>query len=141
MAARNFKIFITVGCTIILTTAAGLALFPVPVETAAKWIPLRCPLLFLTGLRCPTCGLGRALLAAVSGDWNRSWTYHPLAIPLLFGAFLMLIGLWFFPERVASLRARGQRLLGPRRGFLTIALLVYSLWGLWRWYLAKLLRP
>ena len=44
-------------------------------------IPL-CPVYFLTGHSCPGCGMGRAVIAAMRGDFAASWSYHPLGLPL-----------------------------------------------------------
>lgn len=32
-----------------------------------------------TGIPCPGCGLTRATLAMMTGDWPAVWTFHPLA--------------------------------------------------------------
>jgi hypothetical protein len=32
-----------------------------------------------TGIPCPGCGLTRATLAMMTGNWEAVWTYHPLA--------------------------------------------------------------
>lgn len=42
-----------------------------------------CPFRLLTGHRCPGCGMGHAVVAAMRGDWLASWQAHPLGIPLL----------------------------------------------------------
>ncbi len=46
----------------------------------------------LTGIRCPTCGLGHSLLDAWTGSWASSLAHHPLGIPalLLTGATALL---------------------------------------------------
>ena len=42
-----------------------------------------CPFRLLTGHRCPGCGMGHAVVAAMRGDWLASMQHHPLGIPLL----------------------------------------------------------
>ncbi|HYM22254.1 MAG TPA: DUF2752 domain-containing protein [Vicinamibacterales bacterium] len=42
----------------------------------------------LTGYRCLTCGLTRALCHAVQGDWTGSFAYHPAGIV----ALILLVG-------------------------------------------------
>jgi hypothetical protein len=42
-----------------------------------------CPFRLLTGHRCPGCGMGHAIVAAMRGDWVGSFHQHPLGIPLL----------------------------------------------------------
>jgi len=45
-------------------------------------IGISCPVLFLTGLPCPSCGATRALLALLSGDIKSYYYFHPMALPL-----------------------------------------------------------
>ena len=42
-----------------------------------------CPFRLLTGHRCPGCGMGHAVVAAMRGDWIASFQHNPLGIPLL----------------------------------------------------------
>ena len=42
-----------------------------------------CPFRLLTGHMCPGCGMGRAGVAAMRGDWLGSFHLHPLGIPIL----------------------------------------------------------
>ncbi|MBI4061369.1 MAG: DUF2752 domain-containing protein [Elusimicrobia bacterium] len=42
-----------------------------------------CPVRLLTGHRCPGCGMGHAVVAAMRGDFAASFHLHPLGIPLL----------------------------------------------------------
>ena len=44
---------------------------------------LPCPLLALTGLHCPLCGLTRSLNASLNGDHQAAVAFHPA------GAFLL----------------------------------------------------
>ena len=44
-----------------------------------------CPLVYITGFPCPSCGLTRAGLAVLHLDFGRAWEMHP---------FIFLIGLW-----------------------------------------------
>lgn len=53
-------------------------------EELASYIPLKCPLHFVLGIQCPTCGLGRSLCALLLGDLKSSWHFHPLGPALLF---------------------------------------------------------
>ena len=46
---------------------------------------LKCPVLFLTGISCPGCGLTRAWLSAIKLNFPLAMYYHPLfwTIPLI----------------------------------------------------------
>ena len=41
-------------------------------------LPWKCPLLALTGIPCPTCGLTRAARLALHGDFGAATRMHPL---------------------------------------------------------------
>lgn len=63
-----------------------LALVGAPIlSTHLEWLkyfPLKCPLRFLFGIECPTCGLGRSLVFAFSFQFERAHQYHLLGSPL-----------------------------------------------------------
>lgn len=91
----------------------------------SRWIPLRCPLKFLTGLDCPLCGLGRSFLALAWGDASRAWTYNPMGpvlagLAILSAAFYLLSPV-FFQETLQSLKAF-WRSLKPHWKYLALAL-------------------
>ena len=76
---------------------AGLALRgPFEPETSL------CPFRLLTGHACPGCGMGRALVAAMRGDFALSFAHHPLGLPLL-----ALWTAWLAWGAVNALRGRG----------------------------------
>jgi uncharacterized protein DUF2752 len=52
---------------------------PILPESGATFCPFR----LLTGIPCPGCGMGHALVFALRGDFAGSWRSHPLGIPLL----------------------------------------------------------
>ena len=70
-------------------------------EVASKYVPgilvfcvvpiflyvtgIGCPIKFLTGVSCPGCGMTRAWIAALSGQFDLAMVYHPLfwTIPLI----------------------------------------------------------
>ena len=69
---------------------------PFPVVAGAAWLLcaaqaaagvgedlVLCPFRLLTGHRCPGCGMGHAVVAAMRGDFGASFHYHALGIPLL----------------------------------------------------------
>ncbi|MBS1786833.1 MAG: DUF2752 domain-containing protein [Acidobacteria bacterium] len=68
------------------------------VLTASGLTGWECPLLKLTGWPCPGCGLTRAVLALLHGEWKKSLTLHAFA-PILLAA-LALIGIAsFLPQQ------------------------------------------
>ena len=59
-----------------------------------------CPFRLATGHNCPGCGMGRAVVAAMRGNWLASFQHHPLAIPLL-----VIWTAWLAAEAVRAARA------------------------------------
>lgn len=65
----------------------------------------------LTGLRCPGCGMGHAVLEALRGHLASSWSWHP------FGALLALAWTaWALHGLLNLLRGRSFSLGVPRPG-------------------------
>ncbi len=66
---------------------AGAAYAAVVVQAVRPILPesgaTLCPFRLLTGLPCPGCGMGHALVFALRGDFSGSWRFHPLGLPLL----------------------------------------------------------
>jgi uncharacterized protein DUF2752 len=55
------------------------AVHPITPESGAVFCPFR----LVTGLPCPGCGMGHALVFALHGDFAGSLHSHPLGMPLL----------------------------------------------------------
>jgi hypothetical protein len=55
------------------------------------WDWLQCPILYFTGVPCPSCGMTRAFLAIAQGDFSGAIAFH-LFSPLIFACFLGLAG-------------------------------------------------
>jgi hypothetical protein len=109
---------------IVVLGAAALAVANLAGTRFAAWIPLRCPVRTCTGLECPTCGLGRGLLAAAGGDFAGAWAAHPLALLLV----PALCAYWLFARAAPAAAARTRALAARPRVALTAALL-YTAWG------------
>ena len=69
----------------LITTAILLA-----VVVGMRVFSISCPFLAMTGLPCPTCGMTRAWIAALSLDYQTAFSYHPLfwTVPILYLCFL-----------------------------------------------------
>jgi hypothetical protein len=55
--------------------------------------PYTCPLRTVTGIPCPMCGMTRAVVAAVHGDFAASLRYNPAGILVVLLAVIAVIGL------------------------------------------------
>lgn len=62
----------------------------------------RCPMLMLTGWKCPGCGSQRALHALLHGDFAAVWHANPM-IPILLPFALLLIWIERHPRRFPRL--------------------------------------
>ena len=51
---------------------------------------IHCPFADYLGIKCPTCGVSRALMSLLSLDFHSSFNYHPLAVPLVIACFLII---------------------------------------------------
>ena len=91
-----------------------------------------CPLLKVTGLPCPGCGMSRSCLALVHGQWAEVWRLNPFGP--LFAAFWAVVALGVIQPQ--PWRGRYARYLGrfERRtrwaGGVAGSLAIY---GLTRW--------
>lgn len=51
----------------------------------------KCPLNYILGIPCPMCGMTRAFIAAITGDFSGSFHYHPLWIVIIVGALFIVL--------------------------------------------------
>lgn len=57
-----------------------------------------CPLLSGLGVPCPGCGLSRAVIELLRGDWRGAMELHAFS-PVLLVAVVMILGTSLLPER------------------------------------------
>ncbi len=98
---------------LVILLLVGLAYY---VETQTLGITLLCPLYTFTGLRCPACGLTRACVGMLKGQWVQAATVNwglTLSLPVLLPWLLMLLVRWLFdrPLNIKSIRVTGWVLL------------------------------
>ena len=105
------------------------AVFGLVAALVALDVPL-CPTAALFGVPCPGCGLTRATLSAVHGQWGHAFELHPLfwIISPIY-AFAVGLGVWTYirgPKRVSTLTWQMNR-------WVTIggAIMLVLMLGLW----------
>ncbi len=113
----------------ILTGAAGLQLGLVALGLPG-W---PCPFLHTLGILCPGCGLSRAMVALLQGDWRTSLTLHAFA-PAFVLALVLIVGATILPQKQRNWLI-GQIEVVERRTGITAILLV----GLVFYWLVRLL--
>jgi hypothetical protein len=95
---------------------------------------LGCPILHLTGIPCPTCGMTRSFMAIVRGEFSQAIGYHLLG-PVIFIACLaaaLHVGLELWQQ---------QKIISPlsqlvsRQAFQLIVLLIVLSYYAYRLYL------
>lgn len=92
-----------------------------------------CPFFHVIGLPCPGCGLSRACVALVQGDWAASLELHAFAPVFAGGLTLVFLAAVLPPRQQAWLVGRLE--LVERRTGITAILLV----GLMLYWLVRLL--
>lgn len=92
--------------------------------------PVLCPFRLCTGQACPACGLTRATVQLLSGDFAASWRQHPLA-----GLLMVQVAVVAALQLRVAGRARWNRASGP---ILVVNAIVFG--GVWvlRWRLGLL---
>ena len=101
----------------------------ISIESAAQWIWLRCPVSWLFDILCPTCGLGRSLIAAWTFQWELAFRYHWLGVVLVLAAALF----WVWCLRPFQVRSSGlQSIVGRLYKVRSLLILVYVIWGFGR---------
>lgn len=66
---------------------AAIVLFYVMIEAFG----VTCPILYVTGISCAGCGMSRAWLCLLQGDFAGAFAYHPLFWLPVPGALLLLL--------------------------------------------------
>ncbi len=100
---------------------AGLfAVWLIPLDQ----LPSACLTRRLTGIPCPTCGVGRSLHALLHGDIASSLRYHPLLLP-----FLILGSLWW--TAVVRPAAKAGRRVPAHLQIAALAAAVVTLLAVW----------
>lgn len=51
-------------------------------------LDIGCPIKRVTGFDCPTCGMTRAMLSLLHGDWKGYCIYNKMALPVLLAVLL-----------------------------------------------------
>ncbi len=107
----------------------GAGLFVVGVASRVDWLPLpRCMWRTWLGVPCPGCGLTRACLAIMRGEFAAAWALHPWA-------FLLVPAAGWYALRPLWKRKAPAEPASPRRGVRVLpvaVMLVFSLWAVWR---------
>lgn len=96
--------------------------------TALGWPGWSCPFLHVLGIPCPGCGLSRATVLLVEGDWRASLSLHAFA-PIFLAAFLLIAGSLILPEKQRGWLMGRLEFVERRTGI--TAMLLISLIAYW----------
>ncbi len=113
----------------VLVGATGLQIALVSLKLPA-W---ECPILHLTGVPCPGCGLTRAIMLLLQGDVYASIKFHAFA-PIFLIAIVLVALTAILPKSLVQPVISGTYLLERHTGFAVIVLT-----GLILYWLARLL--
>jgi hypothetical protein len=118
-------------------TVAGRALIvllvAIPIALVLAYRVPVCPTASIFGIPCPGCGLTRATLAALRGDFTEALHFHPLVF-ILTPIYVGLIGTAAYQYvRGAERQSRKNRSLWTSRAMTVLATsliaLVIGVWG------------
>jgi hypothetical protein len=91
----------------------------------------QCPFLHVTGLPCPGCGLSRAMVTLLHGDWRTSLELHAFA-PLFVVALLLVAWATILPQQQRAWFIGRLELVERRTGITAILLVSLMLYWLIR---------
>lgn len=103
------------------------------VLSALSLHPWQCPIFSSTGIPCPGCGLTRAIVLLLQGEWRASFQYHVFAPIFLFFSIIVLVAI-FLPKSIGRPVIYKAEMLERQTG-LTVIILT----GLILYWLARLL--
>jgi hypothetical protein len=106
----------------------GLAAFGLP-----GW---PCPLLHGLGIPCPGCGLSRAAMELLRGQWHTALSHHAFA-PLLLAATAVIGGASLLPESLRLALIGGVERLERRTGLTALVLAGLVLYWIARFTFAR----
>lgn len=125
---------------------AGMLATVALVYIALEAVGVTCPIKYLTGVSCAGCGMSRAWLALLRGDWAGALAFHPLVL-LPIPAALLLLFQKRLPRRVFSVGLWSCGLLFIIVYFIRLALpgdvVVFApqegaVWRLWEGLLGRM---
>jgi hypothetical protein len=95
-----------------------------------------CPFLHGLGIPCPGCGLTRAALELLRGQWRAALSDHAFA-PLLVGALLVIGAASLLPQSLRRPLIDGAERLERRTGLTALLLVGLVLYWIARWTFAR----
>jgi hypothetical protein len=90
-----------------------------------------CPFLHVVGLPCPGCGLSRAIVALLQGDWRTSLDLHVFA-PIFVVALALVIWATILPQTQRNWLVGRLEIVERRTGITAILLISLVLYWLVR---------
>ena len=109
---------------------SGVAALHLTLVTAGlpSW---QCPIRSNLGIPCPGCGLSRAMLALVQGQWQHALVVHAFA-PVAIGVLLFIAVASFLPTAFRRVLAQRIESIEVHLGLTGIALSIFLLYWLVR---------
>jgi Protein of unknown function (DUF2752) len=95
-----------------------------------------CPFLHGLGIPCPGCGLSRAAIELLRGQWRAALSHHAFA-PILLVAVAMIGGASLLPEGLRLRLIDGVERLERRSGLTALVLVGLVLYWIARWTFAR----
>lgn len=96
--------------------------------TVLDWPGWTCPFLHVLGIPCPGCGLSRATVMLLEGDWRAALSLHAFA-PVFLVAFLLIAASLALPKKQRGWLISRLESVERRTGI--TAILLVSLMAYW----------
>jgi hypothetical protein len=91
-----------------------------------------CPLLSGLGIPCPGCGLSRAVIELLRGDWRDAMELHAFS-PVFLAAIVLILGMSLLPERHRLPLIETVERVERRTGVSALLLVGLLLYWVFRW--------
>ncbi|MEE2903436.1 MAG: DUF2752 domain-containing protein [Myxococcota bacterium] len=126
---RQFRKLVTAAALIVFTVVRYLLEKGFSATDIAAAVPWKCPSFALFSILCPSCGLTRSVVIALSGNWTLATSYHPLGPSIVVLLFCCLVSLWLPVTVNNTMRTRISNVDARKRRTAEALVYAYALWG------------
>ena len=92
-----------------------------------KYIYTICPVVLLTGIPCPGCGMTRALMCVLRLDFAGAWEMHPFIYPIIFLAILFFYNRYFRENK-------GMKVWFVMMIMIAVGMIIFYVWRMCKYF-------
>lgn len=86
-----------------------------------------CPVVMITGMPCPGCGMTRAAFRVLRLDFAGAWRIHPFIYPIIILAFLFCVERYLFLKKE-------MKVLKILMIVIAVGMIVFYAWRIWKYF-------